>query len=104
MLLLEHSSVPGTWALGGALLLHPAVVGGAVSVAGQRNVGASDADAGLSVLVVPDPAARQVCGPACLCQLAHCAGGQGKVTLRSHISRVSAKWVQTSASGCSFPN
>lgn len=47
---------PLTWALIGALLLHPAVVGGAVSIAGQSDGGARDADAGLSVLVVPDPA------------------------------------------------
>lgn len=45
-----------TWALIGALLLHPAVVGGAVSVAGQGDGGSGDADAGLSILVVPDPA------------------------------------------------
>lgn len=45
-----------TWALIGALLLHPAVVGGAVSIAGQGDGGSGDADAGLSVLVVPDPA------------------------------------------------
>ena len=89
-------SLTGTWALGGALLLHPAVVGRAVSIAGQRGVGASDADAGLSVLVVPDPAARQVGGPACLCQFTHRAGGQGRVTLRSHISRVSGGQIQIS--------
>lgn len=100
---LEHS-LPGTWALAGALLLHPAVVGRAVSVAGQCNVGASDADAGLSILVIPDPATRQVGGPARFCQLAHRAGGQGKVTLCSHISWVSATWIQTSGSDCSFAN
>lgn len=60
-----------TWSLTGALLLHPAVVGGAVSIAGQGDGGSGDADAGLSILVVPDPASRQVGGPASLSQLAH---------------------------------
>lgn len=62
-----------TWSLTGALLLHPAVVGGAVSIAGQGDGGSGDADAGLSVLVVPDPTSRKVGGPASLGQLAHCA-------------------------------
>lgn len=78
-----------TWALIGALLLHPAVVGGAVSVAGQGDGRSCDADAGLSVLVVPDPAARQIRGPASLGQLTHRAGGQRRVALCRHICRVS---------------
>lgn len=73
----------------GALLLHPVVVGGAVSIARQRDGRPGDADAGVPVLVVPDPAAGQVGGPSGLRQLGHCAGGQRWVTLCHHVRRVS---------------
>lgn len=88
-----------TWALIGALLLHPAVVGRAVSVAGQGDGGSGDADAGLSVLVVPDPASRQVGGPPSLCQLTHRAGGQRGVALRHHVGGVSERQTQGQRTG-----
>ena len=83
-----------TWALIGALLLHPGVVGGAVSVARQGDGGPCDADAGLPVLVIPDPASGQVGGPPGLGQLAHRAGGQTEVALCHHIRGVSDRQTQ----------
>lgn len=77
-----------TWPLIGALLLHPAVIAGAVSIAGQNHRGSGDADAGLSILVIPDPAARQVGGPAGLGQLAHRGRRQRRVTLCQHVCGV----------------
>lgn len=86
-----RQGVTPTGAVLAALLVHPAVVGRAVSVAGQGDGGPRDADAGLPVLVVPDPAARQVGGPARLRQLAHRAGRQRRVALRDHIGGVSGR-------------
>lgn len=72
-------------------LFHPIVVSRVVAVIGEADPRPRDANAGVPVVVIADPAARQVGGPPGFGQLAHSAGGHGAVTLGGHVRGISEK-------------
>lgn len=68
-------------ALRGFLFFHPIVVGRVVSVVGKANPRPRDANAGVAIVVITDPSAREVSRPPGFGELAHSAGGHSTVTL-----------------------